>query len=354
MFRVRLRDSFKTNDKWFMISSSELINLIGNENQSCPWSSGEMSNLSIIGSNILITLGLGAKRKQLNHIGEGDSVIVSGHGNWNHTATIITLKSLSAVVKWDSDRTTTIIPVSKIKGLNTMDIGRRKRSATDFYGPENSTQNKKSKEYVPNLMMKTNVHHMYSTTNPLNLCTEGAVVNLLTLLCVEREQVDNFLRICQLPMDQIQRELGDDKIPAKVLTKEKMNKLQLMLWILRKMFRFTTTPALQTKSLQQIPVIFEILSQLKFPILISATAKNTQYNHVVVVWNKMIIDYEAKGLLMLTKENLSQICGEYTTTMQIEEGYGLFPLACIQEKNSNYSDWGIQDFKFGSVRRYFR
>jgi hypothetical protein len=75
---------------------------------------------------------------------------------------------------------------------------------------------------------------------------------------------------------------------------------------------------------------------------------------VVVVWNKKIIDYEAKGLLMLTTENLSQICGRFTTTMQIEEGYGLFPPASIQEKNSNYSDWGIQDFKFGRVRRFFQ
>jgi hypothetical protein len=68
----------------------------------------------------------------------------------------------------------------------------------------------------------------------------------------------------------------------------------------------------------------------------------------------MIIDYEAKGLLMLTKENLSNLCGQFTMTMQIEEGYGLFPPACIQEKNSNYSDWGIRDFKFGTVRQYFR
>jgi hypothetical protein len=278
MFRVRLRDSFKSNDKWFLLSSSELIDLIGNDNKSCPWSLGEMSNLSIIGSNILITLGLGAKRKQLNHICEGDSVIVSGYGNWNHTATIINLTSLVAVVRWDSDRTTAIVPISKIKGLNTMDIGQRKRYATDRYGPDNPNENKKYKEYIHNSLMKTNVHHMYSSTNPLNLCTEGAVANLLALLGVEKEQVEIFWRICQLPIDQIQRELGDDKIPAKVLTKEKINKLQLMLWILRKMFGFTTTTALQTKSLKQIPVIFEILSQFKFPVLISATAKNTQYN----------------------------------------------------------------------------
>jgi len=308
----------------------------------------------MIGSNILVTLGLGAKRKELNHVSEGNSVIVSGHGNWNHTATIINLNSLSATVRWDSDRTTTNIPISNIMGPNTMDLGRRKRSATDFYGPENSTKTKAYREYVPNLLMKTNVHHMYSSTNPLNLCTEGAIANLLRLLGVEKEQVDNFLRICLLPIDQIQQELGDDKIPAKVLTKEKMNKLQLMLWILRKMFGFSTTPALQTKYLTQIPVIFEILSQLKFPILISATAKNTQYNHVVVVWNKMIIDYEAKGLLMLTMANLNNLCGEFTMTMQIEEGYGLFPPACIQEKNSNYPDWGIRDFKLGTVRKYFK
>jgi hypothetical protein len=283
MFRVRIRGTKKTEDKWFVISSSELNKLFGNENKSCPWSSGEMSNLSMIGSNILVTLGLGAKRKELNHVSEGNSVIVSGHGKWNHTATIINLNSLSATVRWDSDRTTTNIPISNIMGRNTMELGRRKRSAPDFYGPEKSTKTKAYKEYVPNFMMITNVHHMYSSTNPLNLCTEGAIANLLRLLGVEKEQVDNFLRICLLPIDQIQQELGDDKIPAKVLTKEKMNKLQLMLWILRKMFGFSTTPALQTKYLTQIPVIFEILSQLKFPILISATAKNTQYNHVVVV-----------------------------------------------------------------------
>ena len=70
---------------------NELNKLIGDKRESCPWSSGEMANLVMIGSNIMVTLSLGATRKDSYQfeISEGDSVLVTGHGDyWTHKATL--------------------------------------------------------------------------------------------------------------------------------------------------------------------------------------------------------------------------------------------------------------------------
>jgi hypothetical protein len=43
-----------------------------------------------------------------------------------------------------------------------------------------------------------------------------------------------------------------------------------------------------------------------------STAKNAVYNHVVVIWQGRVIDYESKNTYMLTNESLKQICGANT------------------------------------------
>ena len=313
--RVRLHPNYVEADKsltnkwqWYHMTLNELNKLIGDKRESCPWSSGEMANLVMIGSNIMVTLSLGATRKDSHQIeiSEGDSVLVTGFGDyWKHKATVVEVdkKNRVATVQWDDwDRRQESIPISTIVGKSDMDLGKRKRSPTDFYSGENVTKRTKNETTTANLI--------YSENNPLNLCTEGAVCNLLILLGYEREQVDDFLRICRLPIVQVMSELQETSIPHKVWSKTKYtNKIQLVLWILRKKIKFETTSPLKTESLKQIHVAFDILTQFKFPLLISASAKETQYSHVVVVWDNKIIDYESRTTRAFTKDNLSKLCG---------------------------------------------
>jgi len=132
------------------------------------------------------------------------------------------------------------------------------------------------------------------------------------------------------------------------------NKIQLVLWILRKKFKFETTSPLKTESLNQIQVTYEILTQFKFPLLISASAKETQYSHVVVIWDNKIVDYESRTTRVLTKENLSRLCGIFTRTMQIDEGYGLFPPVNIRQNLGKNSDFGIGEYRRVLSKKHFR
>lgn len=147
-------------------------------------------------------------------------------------------------------------------------------------------------------------------------------------------------------------ELQETSIPKKVWSKSKItNKIQLILWILRKKFKFDTTSSLKTQSLNQIQVTYEILTKFKFPVLISCSAKETQYSHVVVIWDNKIIDYESRKMRKFTKDNLSKLCGQFTRSMQIDEGYGLFPSKDIR-KNSNF-DFGIGEYRQVLSKNYF-
>ena len=167
--------------------------------------------------------------------------------------------------------------------------------------------------------------------------------------------MDDFLRTCRLPIVQVQAELQETSIPRKVWSKTKYtNKIQLVLWILRKKFKFENTSPLKTESLKQIQVAFDILTQFKFPLLISASAKETQYSHVVVIWDNKIIDYESRKTHVLTKENLSRLCGTYTRTMQIDEGYGLFPPVNIRQNLGKNSDFGIGEYRGVLCKKHFR
>jgi hypothetical protein len=45
------------------------------------------------------------------------------------------------------------------------------------------------------------------------------------------------------------------------------------------------------------------LLEIKFPVIISVQAQRTTYNRVVVIWRKMVIDYESKYIYPLTEDS---------------------------------------------------
>ena len=47
--------------------------------------------------------------------------------------------------------------------------------------------------------------------------------------------------------------------------------------------------------------------------LIGVSSTQSSYNHVVVIWNGIVIDYESMHTCTLTEESLRQVCGTNTT-----------------------------------------
>ncbi len=81
------------------------------------------------------------------------------------------------------------------------------------------------------------------------------------------------------------------------------------------------------------------------------------YHHVVVVWNKVVFDYESKNTYPLTNETLTQICGKNTTFHGISCGNGIFPPKKIKKlpQNAHINDWGYREWqtKNSQIRKYF-
>jgi hypothetical protein len=85
------------------------------------------------------------------------------------------------------------------------------------------------------------------------------------------------------------------KYPKKVQSAAgAVNALEKCIWILRKKIHFSTTSALKPKCLKHVHRSYEIISEFKFPVLISVTATGTQCKHVAVIWDGVILDYEKK------------------------------------------------------------
>ncbi len=123
-------------------------------------------------------------------------------------------------------------------------------------------------------------------------------------------------------------------------------------------FKFSTTSAFQIERFRNLQEAINNLMIMKFPLIISLMGTHACYHHVVVIWRRMIIDYESKYTFPLTNDSLRQICGVNTTFAWISCGYGIFPPNYIHNSMDNISieDQGINKYniKGSSIRKYFK
>jgi hypothetical protein len=101
-----------------------------------------------------------------------------------------------------------------------------------------------------------------------------------------------------------------------------------------------------------------MLEQMKFPVLIGVSSTQSCYDHAVIVWNGIVIDYESMYTYPLTEDSLRQVCGTNTTFQKVTSGYGLFPPTDLRKKVNklNVTDWGMTEFykpDDSSIRGYF-
>jgi hypothetical protein len=99
------------------------------------------------------------------------------------------------------------------------------------------------------------------------------------------------------------------------------------------------------KHFQCLKQSLKALLEIKFPMLISVESKFAAYQHVVVVWREMVIDYESVYTYPLTKDTLRQICGVNTIFQQISCGYGILPSTICKALQANQiiQDWGTAE-----------
>ncbi len=139
---------------------------------------------------------------------------------------------------------------------------------------------------------------------------------------------------------------------------EECDSIQKSLMILRKKIKFNTTNLLRIECFKNLKNAIEILTEIKFLLIISVMGTHACYHHVVVVWRGMIIDYEFEYTFSFTNDSLRQICSVNTSYSGISCGYGIFPPKNIQNsmEKSSIEDWGINEYniKGSTIRKYFK
>jgi hypothetical protein len=326
---------------------------------------GELNCICNIGSSRKVTLSWGAKKKSrpCSQLSIGDDVIVSNHGTkWEHRAKIIqTLDDgKSVLVKWETSFKKEIVYLNDCQKLDVEATTVRKRKATDFFVPidaeaaeETIHEAQPDDRLISTDGQLTNL--FFSADNSSKQCAQGSIANLLHMLQCSKEQIDLFWQLANSPVEYLVKNLRHE-LPKKV--KNSPDSIEKCLWILREKFKFTTTKKLNLKRLTSLPNTFNMLKQMKFPVLIGVSSTLTSYDHVVVIWNGIVIDYESMHTYMLTEESLRQVCGTNTTFQKVSSGYGLFPPKDLRMKVTELkeSDWGITEFykcDDNTIRGYF-
>jgi hypothetical protein len=184
----------------------------------------------------------------------------------------------------------------------------------------------------------------YSLENTSKFCAEGSVKNLLYMLRLSEHDVTVFWDLMTAPLHSIS-ECLHDVVPKIVCNHfSQVNSTQKCLWILRKQFKFMSTKNMKVLYFTSIKNTLQILQSCHFPILLLVNSKNAVYDHIVVIWQGKVIDYESENIYMLTNESLQQICGANTFFSHVSCGYGLFPPAKIQALSPEITNLGKDDY----------
>jgi hypothetical protein len=205
------------------------------------------------------------------------------------------------------------------------------------------------------------INLLYSKDNISKLCAEGSIANLINMLHLSTEDLDYFWHLVKCDPIVLQTSLGKP-VSKRVLQGSlvhgllSLDSIRKCLWIPREKFNFCTTGQLNLQKVTSLKKMLFILEQVKFPFLIAVSSEQACYDHVVVVWNRMVIDYEAMFTYPLTEDFLRQVCGENATFQKITCGYGTFPSKHIHDKVDKVKvvEWGITEYHNGNnIWSYF-
>jgi hypothetical protein len=136
----------------------------------------------------------------------------------------------------------------------------------------------------------------YSLENTSKFCAEGYVKNLLYMLRLSEHDVTLFWNLAPAPLHSISERLCDVVLKIVCNHFSQVNLIQKCLWILWKQFKFMSTKKMKLSYFTSIKNTLQILQLCRFPVLLLVNSKNAVYNHVVVIWQGRIIDYESENI----------------------------------------------------------
>ena len=120
--------------------------------------------------------------------------------------------------------------------------------------------------------------------------------NLMHMLHHSNEDLKNlFWELATTSLPSLQLALNESFIPASVIHADKViDSIEKCMWILRKKFNYSTTTKIKVSQFSSLKWAFSVLSTMKFPMVISVNSRQATYNHVVVVWQNKVIDFESR------------------------------------------------------------
>ena len=146
---------------------------------------------------------------------------------------------------------------------------------------------------------------LFNPENVLKQFAQGSIANLLHMLKCSQEELDLFWHLAHSDNVILEKQFGQ-------CSPKKADVIEKCTWILRKQFNFVTT-RMNLNKLTSLQQTLKMLQDVKFPLLLGISSTQTSYNHVLVIWNGIVIDYESKYTFSITEESLRQICGVNTT-----------------------------------------
>jgi hypothetical protein len=125
------------------------------------------------------------------------------------------------------------------------------------------------------------------------------------MLRVSEHDVSMFWDLAIAPLHSISKHLRD-AVPKIVCNHYgQVNSIHKCLRILWKQFNFISTKKMKLSYFTSIENTLQNLQICHFPILLSVNSKNAVYDHVVVIWQGRVIDYEYKNTSNQRSESLS-------------------------------------------------
>ena len=187
----------------------------------------------------------------------------------------------------------------------------------------------------------------WSHTNELKHCVQGCITNLLHHMRAG-DEAKRFQLLSTMDDQSLKTHLGIVDFPSKVRrgNGEKTDLFEKCKWLLRSHFKCQVSKPIVVSEVSTIETFVEIMARCKFPVVVSLTITNSNYNHVICVWNKAIIDFEHRATYPLTINNIEFSCGPSSDFVGVRQGYAVLPpkvmrRACM-EKDS-FNDWGKND-----------
>jgi len=350
----------------FYVDLATINDIIGDDDPMC-WA--DFNCIGNIGAHSSHMLSWGKKQKSREKFDfeVGDTVNVSNHGTkWDHLAKVISInvESRSAIVRWETTRKKEEVTLASIKKHIVDATNQRKRKATDFFMPQNFDVAFNKTTIEPGKDGKKDVcpvgqvkNEYYDKDNLSKLCAEGSILNLLNMLHISKDKMEMFWNLATADIRFVEKNLGEI-VPKKVLKSSlHCDSIEKCLWILRKKFGFETTSKVNLDKVKSLKQALAMLQTIKFPMVIGISSLQACYDHVVVVFQGKIIDFESKYTNPLNEDSLRNICGENTTFQKISSGYGLFPSKDVKKKtlNNHVKDWGVYDYlRDQNIRHYFK